>query len=462
MMDRQILGHLVKNEKYARAVIAFLRPEYFFEPAERTLFELIATYSAKYGTFPTKEALFIDLDAKSDDINENSYKQCWEIISEIQTEDATDLKYLLDKTEEFCKERALEIAVRTAIDALDKNNTKVSRGSLPTLLQDALQVSFDVHVGHDFLEDTDARFDSYHEKHKRIGFDIDQLNLITKGGLKPKTLNCLMATTGVGKTLVMCHMAAANMMEGKNVLYITLEMSQEQIAQRIDQNLLDLTTDELMALEREEYKTKVAEVRRQTKGKLIIKEYPTSTAGANHFRALLNEVKLKKKFIPDIIYVDYLNLCNSIRVKGDAGSVGSYTIVKWIAEELRGLAVENNLPIMTATQGNRAAIGSNDIGLENTSESIGLPQTVDLMLGLMADDQMIQMNQMVVKQLKNRYADPNNPNRFYIGVDRAKMRLFNKRKVDVDDEVPDDFPVMDNTDVGQDMGDYKADVHSFF
>lgn len=461
MMDRQILGHLVKNEPYARAVIAFLKPEYFQETPERLLFELIAEYSNKYGSFPTKEALFLDLDAKVDQLDEHKFKQAWEIITEIQTDEATDLKFLIDKTEKFCKDRALEIAVRLAIDALDENNKEISRGALPLILQDALGVSFDVNVGHDFLEDQDARFDAYHVKQKRIGFDIDQLNIITNGGLLPKTLNCLMATTGVGKSLVMCHFAATNMMEGKNVLYITLEMSEEQIAQRIDQNLLDLTTEELMALDRSEYSSRVAAVRRQTKGKLIIKEYPTSAAGANHFRALLAEIKLKKRFIPDIIYVDYLNLCNSIRVKGNAGQVGSYTIIKWIAEELRGLAVEFNLPIVTATQANRDAMKSNDLGLENTSESIGLPQTVDLMLGLMADDKMIQMRQMVIKQLKNRYADPNNPSRFYIGVDRSKMRLFNKKKAEVDDEVPDDFPVMDNTDTSQ-MGDYKADIQSFF
>jgi len=420
---RTLLAHLVGNEKYGRAVMPFLKSEYFHDPIERTLFDLIKAYADKYNAFPTKEALYIDLENLSDGISQSQFKECWDVIKDIEIDEDTSHQWLLDHTEDFCKEQALKNALQKGIEAAGKN-AKVSRGELPQILQNALNVSFDPKIGHDYLEEGDKRFDNYHVRQERIEFDIDQFNHITNGGLLPKTLNVWMAPTGLGKTLVMCHQAAYNLTAGKNVLYLTLEMAEERIAQRIDQNLMKLTQTELLDLSKTEYDAKLARIKRHTPGRLFVKEYPTATAGANHFRHLIHEIRMKKDFVPHILYIDYLNLCISARIK--LGSqTSSYTVVKAIAEELRGLAVEFHIPVVTATQVNREALKSGDVSLENTSESMGLPHTADLMLGFMGDESLIAMNQIQVKQLKNRYGDPTNPSRFFIGMDRSRMRLFN-------------------------------------
>lgn len=443
MDERIVLAHLLHNEKYGRAVLPFLKPEYFDDPAEKTAYEMIAAFVEKYNTFPTREALVIELSNRV--MAPSIAESCESIITDLEIDQGTELQWLIDQTEEFCQEMALTNALRTGLEVLDKES-KVSKGSLPGLLQDALNVSFTMAVGHDYFIDSPKRFEKMHEKHRRLSFDIDILNKITKGGFIPKTLNCFMATTGVGKTLVMCHTAAHDLMMGRNVLYITLEMAEDVgISQRVDQNLLGLTTDELMDMKYGQYEKRLAKVRETTKGKLIVKEYPPASVGVNHFRHLLGELRIKKKFAPDIIYVDYINLMISSRLRR-SGNVGSYEMVKAIAEELRGLMVEYDLPGVTATQANRAAQGSMDVGLENTSESMGLPMTLDFMAALMADERV--PDQIIFKQLKNRYNDMSYYNKFSVGIDRPKMRLFNVLNAHKEDE--EDTPIMDNTDTMKD------------
>jgi replicative DNA helicase len=447
-IETTILNHLVFDEEYARKVIPFLKDEYFSDYKDRLVFKLITEYIDKYNSLPSKEALAIDLSNK-EGINEATFKECKESI-ELLVKTETDLSWVIDQTEKWCQDRAIYNAIMSSIQILDDKTGKTSKGGIPQILSDALAVSFDTHIGHDFIEDSDSRFEFYHTKEVRVPFDLDYFNKITQGGLPKKTLNIALAGTGVGKSLFMCHCAAANMIAGLNVLYITLEMSEERIAERIDANLLDVTIDDLKILPKDIYDKKIDRVKGKTTGKLIVKEYPTACAGSANFRHLLNELKIKKNFAPDIIYIDYLNICISSRIKNGA-NVNSYTLVKSIAEELRGLAVEFNVPIVSATQTTRSGYSNSDVGLEDTSESFGLPATADFMFALVKQsDEMADLNQIMVKQLKNRYGDPNLNGKFVIGVDRGKMRLY-----DVEQSAQDllDGPVMDNTKFGEE--DYE-------
>jgi len=444
-IENAILGNLVYNEEYSRKCIPFLKEEYFASQTEKAVFRLIKEYVDKYNAFPSKEALAIDLSNK-DGISEETFKQSKELISGLTQDKETQIDWLLDQTEKFCQDKAVYNAIMASIGILDDSSGKTSKGAIPQILSDALAVSFDTHIGHDFLEDSDTRYDFYRRKEERIPFDIDFFNKITQGGLPRKTLNIALAGTGVGKSLFMCHCAAANLTKGLSVLYITLEMSEERIAERIDANLLDVSLDDLKLLPKDVYDKKIARVKGKTTGKLIVKEYPTACAGSANFRHLLNELKIKKNFIPDIIYIDYLNICMSSRIKHGA-NVNSYTLVKAIAEELRGLAVEFDVPLVSATQTTRSGYSNSDVGLEDTSESFGLPATADFMFALIKQsDEMADLNQIVVKQLKNRYNDPGINSRFVVGVDRSKMRLY-----DVEGSAQEDLmdgPVMDNTKFG--------------
>jgi archaellum biogenesis ATPase FlaH len=444
-IENAIFGNLVYNEEYARKCIPFLKEEYFSTQDQKALFRLIKGYVDKYNAFPTKEVMAIDL-ANTEGISEDTFKNCKELISGLTHDKSTKVDWLLDQTEKFCQNKAIYNAIMASIGILDDSSGKTSKGAIPQILTDALAVSFDTHIGHDFLEDSDTRYDFYHRKEERIPFDLDFFNKITQGGLPKKTLNIALAGTGVGKSLFMCHCAAANLIKGYNVLYITLEMAEERIAERIDANLLDVTLDDLKLLPKDVYDKKIERIRGKTNHKLIVKEYPTACAGSANFRHLLNELKIKKNFIPDVIYIDYLNICMSSRIKHGA-NVNSYTLIKAIAEELRGLAVEFNVPIISATQTTRSGYSNSDVGLEDTSESFGLPATADFMFALIKQsEELADLNQIVVKQLKNRYGDPNLNSRFIVGVDRSKMRLY-----DVENSAQDDLldgPVMDNTKFG--------------
>ena len=444
-IETTILSNLVFNEEYGRKVIPFLKDEYFSDQKDRTIFKLITEYVNKYNAFPSKEALAIDLSNK-DAISEDTFKQSKELISGLEYDPETQIDWLLDQTEKFCQDKAVYNAIMASIGILDDSSGKTTKGAIPQILSDALAVSFDTHIGHDFLEDADSRYDFYRRKEERIPFDIDFFNKITQGGLPKKTLNIALAGTGVGKSLFMCHCAAANLSKGYNVLYITLEMAEERIAERIDANLLDVALDDLKLLPKDAYDKKIARVKGKTAGKLIVKEYPTACAGSANFRHLLNELKIKKNFVPDVIYIDYLNICMSSRIKHGA-NVNSYTLIKAIAEELRGLAVEFNVPVISATQTTRSGYSNSDVGLEDTSESFGLPATADFMFALIKQsEEMADLNQIVVKQLKNRYNDPGINSRFIVGVDRSKMRLY-----DVENSAQEDLmdgPVMDNTKFG--------------
>jgi len=457
-IETTILNHLVFNEEYGRKVIPFLKDDYFKDQQDRIIFKLITEYVNKYNAFPSKEALAIDLSNK-DGIGEDTFKQSKELIGAFKEDKETQVDWLLDQTEKFCQDKAIYNAIMASIGILDDSSGKTSKGAIPQILSDALAVSFDTHIGHDFLEDADTRYDFYHRKEERIPFDIDFFNKITQGGLPKKTLNIALAGTGVGKSLFMCHCAAANLIKGYNVLYITLEMAEERIAERIDANLLDVTLDDLKVLSKDVYDKKIARVRGKTNHKLIVKEYPTACAGSANFRHLLNELKIKKNFMPDVIYIDYLNICMSSRIKHGA-NVNSYTLIKAIAEELRGLAVEFNVPIISATQTTRSGYSNSDVGLEDTSESFGLPATADFMFALIKQsEELADLNQIVVKQLKNRYGDPNLNSRFIVGVDRSKMRLY-----DVESSAQEDLlggPVMDNTKFGNEDNERSKPKNKF-
>ena len=423
-LELSILKNLVYNEDYLRKVLPFIKSDYFSDRTERTLFDEITSFTEKYNSTPTLEAIEIAVKDRNN-LSDDEVKKCQSYIKEIEShkETSSEIQWLIDKTESFCQEKAIYNAVLGSISILDGKDKTHDKGQIPKILSDALAISFDTTVGHDYLQDSDARYDFYHRKEERIPFDLDCFNKITKGGLPAKTLNIALAGTGVGKSLFMCHVAAGAMVQGKNVLYITLEMAEEKIAERIDANLLNVTLDDLMDLPKDMYDKRVSKVREKTTGKLIIKEYPTASASATHFRTLLNELNLKRSFVPDIIFIDYLNICCSSRIKAGA-NINSYTYVKSIAEELRGLAVEHNVPIVSATQTTRSGFTSSDPGLEDTSESFGLPATADLMFALISSEELEEMGQMMVKQLKNRYNDPTYYKRFTIGVDRAKMKLF--------------------------------------
>ena len=423
-LEQTILRNLIRNEDYMRKVLPFLKTEYFSDKTERIIYEEINKFTETYNSTPTIEAVGLAVKERrnlSDEELEKSQSYLHEIAS--FKDEESKVQWLTDKTEKFCQEKAIYNAVLGSISILDGKDKSNDKGAIPKILSDALAVSFDSSVGHDYLENSDERYEFYHRKEERIPFDLEYFNKITKGGLPAKTLNIALAGTGVGKSLFMCHVAAGAMAQGKNVLYITLEMAEEKIAERIDANLLNVSIDALMELPRDMYERKVKRVKDMTTGKLIIKEYPTASASVTHFRTLLNELNLKRSFVPDIIFIDYLNICCSSRIKVSA-NINSYTYVKSIAEELRGLAVEFGVPIVSATQTTRSGFTSSDPGLEDTSESFGLPATADLMFALISSEELEALGQMMVKQLKNRYSDPTTHKRFVIGVDRSRMKLY--------------------------------------
>ena len=426
-----VLSHLLNNEEYCRRVIPYIQKEYF-DGCYKIVFDLIVGFVATHNKLPTSRVLDIELQkvsAPEDILNQSSI-----LIKEIGVKTDLDTEYLIVETEKWCKDRAVYLAIMDSIQIIDGKDENRSEGSIPDILSTALGVSFDQQIGHDYIDDADGRFEFYNNVEEKIPFDLDYFNKITKGGIPNKTLNVCLAGTGVGKSLFMCHNAAAVLQQGKNVLYITMEMAEEKIAERIDANLMDLPIQQLETLSKDVFSKKIQKIATGTIGKLIIKQYPTGSAHSGHFRALLNEMKMKKKFIPDMIYIDYLNICSSSRMKAMGGSINSYTYIKAIAEELRGLAIEFDVPIMTATQTTRSGFGNTDVGLEDTSESFGLPATADLMFAIISTEQMEEVGQIMVKQLKNRYNDPTVNRKFVIGIDRAKMRLF-----DVDQAAQDEL-----------------------
>ena len=423
-LEQTILKNLIYNDEYLRKVLPFLKSDYFTDRTDRTIFNEITSFTESYNSTPTIEAIVLAVKEKRNLTNEEVEK-CETYLQEIEKTkgEESKIQWLVDKTESFCQEKAIYNAVLASISILDGKDKTQDKGAIPKVLSDALAVGFDSSVGHDYLENSDERYEFYHKKEERIPFDLDLFNKITKGGLPKKTLNIALAGTGVGKSLFMCHVAAGAMVQGKNVLYITMEMAEEKIAERIDANMLNVTIDDLMSLPKDMYDKKITKLREKTVGKLIIKEYPTASASSIHFRNLLNELNLKKSFVPDIIFIDYLNICCSSRIKAGA-NVNSYSYVKSIAEELRGLAVEFGVPIVSATQTTRSGFTSSDPGLEDTSESFGLPATADLMFALISSEELEELGQIMVKQLKNRYNDPTFHKRFTLGIDRSKMRLY--------------------------------------
>jgi replicative DNA helicase len=429
-IEKVILRNLVYNEEYLRKVLPFIEPDYFNERNERVVFEHITKYAAEYNSLITKEVLQIEIEDRRD-ITQDEAKNIYGTINELEDIEC-DFEWLSDTTEKWCRDRAIYLALMESIKIADGQDDKKNRDAIPTILSDALSVSFNRNVGHDYLEDYEERYELYNKKESRIQFDLEYFNKITKGGLPNKTLNIALAGTGVGKSLFMCHHASAVLLEGKNVLYITLEMAEEKIAERIDANLLNVNIQEITDLPKPIFEGKVTNLAKKTQGSLIIKEYPTASAHSGHFKALLNELALKKSFKPDIIFIDYLNICASSRYR--AGSnVNSYSYIKAIAEELRGLAVEANVPIVSATQTTRSGYGSSDVDLTDTSESFGLPATADLMFALISTEELEALGQIMVKQLKNRYNDPTYNRRFVIGVDRTKMRLYDCEQQAQDD-----------------------------
>ena len=420
VIESTILKNLVNSESYMRKVIPYIKGEYFTQYSDKVLFDVINQFVVSYGQTPTQEVLRIEVDNRKD-LNEDSYKELQLKIDDINNTEV-DSQWILDTTEKWCKQRAVYLALLESVkiaDGKDKNRTE---DAIPSSLEEALAVSFDEHIGHDYIDDFESRYEYYHRKENKIPFDLTLFNKITKGGIPNKTLNVALAGTGVGKSLFMCHMAAATLLQGKNVLYITMEMAEEKIAERIDANLLNVNIKDIEEMPEQLFVSKVTRLAQKTHGKLIIKEYPTASAHAGHFKALLNDLSLKKGFKPDLIFIDYLNICASSRYKGTL--VNSYTYVKAIAEELRGLAVEFDLPIVTATQTTRSGYGSSDIDLTDTSESFGLPATADFMFALISTEELENLNQIMIKQLKNRYNDPTMHKRFVVGIDRAKMRLY--------------------------------------
>ena len=445
-IERTTLTHLIYNEDYCRKVIPFIKSEYFANRDERVVFEEIEKFLEKYNALPTKETLAIGVDSRKD-LTDEEYKKIVELISSLNKTEV-DLQWLHDETEKFCKDKAIYNAVLDGIKIIDGKDKDRTPEAIPSILSDALAVSFDLTVGHDYVDDGLNRFDFYHKKEDKIEFDLDYFNKITKGGLPQKTLNIALAGTGVGKSLFMCHVASSCLMQGKNVLYITLEMAEERIAERIDANLMNITIDDLHTLPKKMFENYLNKIQKKTNGKLIIKEYPTASAHVGNFRSLIKELALKRSFRPDIIFIDYLNICASSRFRGNA-NVGSYFYIKAIAEELRGLAVETNVPIVSATQTTRSGFVSSDIGLEDTSESFGLPATADLMFALISTEELEDLNQICVKQLKNRYNDPTVNKRFILGIDRAKMKLYDVEQVAqrdlTDSGQEEDEVIFDNT-----------------
>jgi len=446
-IERTTLSNLLFNEDYARKVLPFIKGNYFDVREERIIFDEIASFVDKYNKIPTQTSLEIEIGSRKD-LNQDEHDKIVSIVKTLNTENV-DMEWLLDTTEKFCKDKAIYNAIVEGVGIIDGKDKSKTADSIPSILTEALSVSFDNSVGHDYIEDAESRHEFYNRKEERIPFDLDFFNKITKGGLPSKTLNIALAGTGVGKSLFMCHMASNCLAQGKNVLYITMEMAEERIAERIDANMMNVNIKDLAELPKQMFEDKIQKITKKTSGKLIIKEYPTASAHSGHFRGLIKELAIKKSFKPDIIFIDYLNICASSRFKGGV-NVNSYTMIKSIAEELRGLAVETNVPIMSATQTTRSGFSNTDVGLEDTSESFGLPATADLMFALISTEELEELNQICVKQLKNRYNDPTMNKRFVIGIDRAKMKLYD---VEVSaqgglinsgqSEVEDDGPVFD-------------------
>lgn len=449
-IEEQILSNLIHNEEFCRKVIPFINTSYFSDFKERMIVEEITAFFNKYNKPISSDILTIELSNRSDITD----KQLADVITSVEglPTDEANQDWLIEHTEKFCKDKAVYNAILESIKIIDGKDDKRTQESIPHILSDALAVSFDNHVGHDYLDDAQDRFDFYHRVEEKLEFDLDLFNKITKGGFSKKTLNVILAGTGVGKSLFMCHVAASTLMQGKNVLYITMEMAEERIAERIDANLLNLSMDELKVVDRKVFNTRLDKIAKKTQGKLIVKEYPTAGAHSGHFRALLEELKIKKDFLPDLIVIDYLNICASARLKMGS-NVNSYTYVKTIAEELRGLAVEYNVPMLSATQTTRGGFDNTDVGLQDTSESFGLPATVDFMCALISTEELEEMNQLMVKQLKNRYNDLNYFKRFVIGVDRSKMKLYNvevsaQQNISDSGQDRDDGPAFDKTSSG--------------
>jgi len=443
-LEVTILGNLVYNEKYARKVLPFLKSDYFTAREYKVIFLEIHEYISQYDAMPSLNAIGIECQERTD-LTEEQFKDIIEVLN-VLSNDTADFDWLVDTTEKWCQERAIYISLMESVKIADGQDSKRDKGAIPSILSEALGVSFDQHVGHDYVSDAEARYDFYHRKEDKIPFDLSFFNKITKGGLPNKTLNIALAGTGVGKSLFMCHCAAATLLQGKNVLYITMEMAEEKIAERIDANLLNVPIQQLGDLPKLMFDKKIANLSKKTQGKLIIKEYPTASAHVGHFKSLISDLALKRSIRPDIIFVDYLNICASQRYKGSI--VNSYTYVKAIAEELRGLAVECNVPIISATQTTRAGYGSTDVDLTDTSESFGLPATADLMFALISTEELEGMNQIMVKQLKNRYNDIASNKRFCVGIDRAKMRLY-----DVEESAQEDL-----VDSGQGSQEQQIDL----
>ena len=436
-LQTHILSHLLNNEEYCRRVIPYIKNEYF-EGSHKTVFDLIVSFVSKHNKLPTGKVL--ELELRKINAHEDVLNQASVLITEIKNKSDVDTEYLVQESEKWCKERAVYNAIMESIQIIDGKDTKRSEGAIPEILSDALGTSFDQEIGHDYIDNSEQRFDFYNTKEDRIPFDLDYFNKITKGGLPNKTLNIALAGTGVGKSLFMCHCAASVLEQGKNVLYITLEMAEERIAERIDANLMNLPIERLSSLPQNVFNEKIQKIAKASIGKLIVKEYPTGAAHTGHFRALLNELKLKKNFKPDIIYVDYLNICSSSRMRGLGGSINSYSYIKAIAEELRGLAVEFNVPIVSATQTTRSGYSNTDVGLEDTSESFGLPATADLMFAIISTEELEELGQLLVKQLKNRYNDPTKYRRFVVGVDRSRMKLYDVEESAQSDIMSDMVP----------------------
>jgi len=454
-IERTTLSNLIYNEDYCRKVLPFIKPTYFDVKEERIIFEEIYSFVDKYKKIPSQISLEIEVEQRKD-LTETEHSKIVDIIKTLDSTDV-DMDWLVDTTEKFCKDKAIYNAIVDGISIIDGKDKNRTPDSIPSILTDALAVSFDNAVGHDYLLDSDSRFEFYHKVEERIPFDLDFFNKITKGGLPTKTLNIALAGTGVGKSLFMCHMAANCLSQGKNVLYVTLEMAEERIAERIDANLMNISMEDLHDLPKKMFDDKIAKITKKTSGTLIVKEYPTASAHSNHFRGLVKELAIKKSFKPDIIFIDYLNICASSRFKGNA-NVGSYFYIKSVAEELRGLAVECNVPIMSATQTTRGGYTSTDIGLEDTSESFGLPATADFMFALISNEELDELNQIVVKQLKNRYNDPTMNKRFVLGIDRSKMKLYDVDLKEQDDIVDNgqDAPIFDKTNFGSKTDKFSA------
>jgi archaellum biogenesis ATPase FlaH len=420
-LQTTILRNLINNESFTRKVIPFLKKDYF-EGSQRIVFDQIISFVGKYNRLPTGEALSIEMEAQ--DISDGQYSEAVSIIKEVAVHQDINLEWLVENTERWCQDRAIHLAIMKSINILDGKDPEHTKNALPELLSDALSVGFDNNVGHDYIGDFENRYEFYHRQEERIPFDLDYFNTITKGGLPNKTLNIALAGTGVGKSLFMCHVAGSVLSQGKNALYITMEMAEERIAERVDANLMNTPIDQLPNLSKDMFGKKVAQIANKSHGQLVIKEYPTGAAHVGHFRALMKELQLKKNFKPDIVFIDYLNICASSRMKGMGGAINSYSYIKAIAEEIRGLAVEFNVPIVSATQTTRSGYSNSDVGLEDTSESFGLPATADLMFALISNEELEGLGQILVKQLKNRYNDPSANKRFVIGVDRSKMKLY--------------------------------------